>query len=317
MEYLKVENLSKQYGDFIALNKVSFSLEKGKILGLLGPNGAGKTSLIRIITRIIQSDNGNVYFNGNKINDSDIANIGYLPEERGLYPQLTVNNHLIFLAQLKGLSASVALKEAAFWMKKLGVEPFQHKKIAELSKGMAQKVQFIATLIHNPSLLILDEPFSGFDPVNANQVKNAILELKAQGKTIVLSTHNMNSVEEICDDLVLLHKSNLLLSGTVLEIKNKYASHLLEVKYRGTSIAFSNALWTSYKIIETSTKPDGSTVAQITATNKVDTNQLLSALISAVEIISVKPILPSLTDIFISLVGNEDLLLNTSLNLTE
>ncbi|RXR29357.1 ATP-binding cassette domain-containing protein [Flavobacterium piscinae] len=226
---LEVRNVVKTYGDYTALNNVSLSVPKGSIYGLLGPNGAGKTSLIRIINQITMPDSGEVFLDGEKLNPKHIQHIGYLPEERGLYKSMKVGEQCLYLAQLKGLSKQEAKKQLDFWFEKLGIEGWWNKKIEELSKGMAQKVQFVVTVLHKPKLLIFDEPFSGFDPVNANIIKDEILELKKQGSTIIFSTHRMESVEELCDDIALIHKSNKLIEGKLTDVKREYRTHHFEV----------------------------------------------------------------------------------------
>jgi len=226
---LSVNKVDKSFGNFKALNNVSLEVEKGTIFGLLGPNGAGKTTLIRIINQITLPDAGEIYFDGRKLHPNDVSQIGYLPEERGLYKSMKVGEQALYLAQLKGLSKQEALKRLKFWMEKFEIESWWNKKVEELSKGMAQKLQFIVTVLHQPKLLILDEPFSGFDPVNANIIKDEILTLKEQGATIIFSTHRMESVEELCDYIALINKSNLILEGNINEIKKKYKSNLFEV----------------------------------------------------------------------------------------
>lgn len=226
---LSVNNVDKSFGNFKALNKISLKVEKGTIFGLLGPNGAGKTTLIRIINQITLPDAGEIYFDGKKLHPNDVYQLGYLPEERGLYKSMKVGEQAMYLAQLKGLSKQEALKRLKFWMDKFEIESWWNKKVEELSKGMAQKLQFIVTVLHQPKLLILDEPFSGFDPINANLIKDEILSLRDQGTSIIFSTHRMESVEELCDDIALINKSKLILEGNVNDIKKKYKSNLFEV----------------------------------------------------------------------------------------
>ncbi len=230
MENLLVaENIYKRFGNFTALNNVSINIPKESIFGLLGPNGAGKTTLLRIINQITMPDEGMVYLEGKPLHPDDIAHIGYLPEERGLYKSMKVGEQALYLARLKGLTKSQAKERLQYWFKKLDIEEWWDKKIQELSKGMAQKVQFVITVLHRPKLLIFDEPFSGFDPVNANLIKDEILQLKEDGATILFSTHRMESVEELCDYIALIHKSNKLLDGKVSEIKKEYKSNTYEV----------------------------------------------------------------------------------------
>ncbi len=226
---LEVRKIVKHYGDYVALNEVSLSVPQGSIYGLLGPNGAGKTSLIRIINQITVQDSGQVLLDGQTLKPEHVRDIGYLPEERGLYKSMKVGEQCLYLAQMKGLSKSDAKKQLDYWFDKLEIKGWWNKKIQELSKGMAQKVQFVVTVLHNPKLLIFDEPFSGFDPVNANIIKDEILELKKKGSTIIFSTHRMESVEELCDDIALIHKSNKLIEGKLDAVKRDYRSNIYEV----------------------------------------------------------------------------------------
>jgi ABC-2 type transport system ATP-binding protein len=226
---LEVENVVKQYGDYVALNKVSLTVPKGSIYGLLGPNGAGKTSLIRIINQITMPDSGTVTFDGELLKPQHVQYIGYLPEERGLYKSMKVGEQCLYLAQMKGLSKSEATAQLKYWFDRFEIQGWWNKKIQELSKGMAQKIQFVVCVLHKPKLLIFDEPFSGFDPVNANIIKDEILELKKQGSTIIFSTHRMESVEELCDDIALIHQSNKLIEGKLTDVKKQYRTNSFEV----------------------------------------------------------------------------------------
>jgi ABC-2 type transport system ATP-binding protein len=226
---LEVENVVKQYGDYVALNKVSLTVPKGSIYGLLGPNGAGKTSLIRIINQITMPDSGTVTFDGELLKPQHVQFIGYLPEERGLYKSMKVGEQCLYLAQMKGLSKAEATAQLKYWFDRLEIQGWWNKKIQELSKGMAQKIQFVVCVLHKPKLLIFDEPFSGFDPVNANIIKDEILELKKQGSTIIFSTHRMESVEELCDDIALIHQSNKLIEGKLTDVKKQYRTNSFEV----------------------------------------------------------------------------------------
>lgn len=226
---LEVENVVKQYGDYVALNKVSLTVPKGSIYGLLGPNGAGKTSLIRIINQITMPDSGTVTFDGELLKPQHVQYIGYLPEERGLYKSMKVGEQCLYLAQMKGLSKAEATAQLKYWFDRFEIQGWWNKKIQELSKGMAQKIQFVVCVLHRPKLLIFDEPFSGFDPVNANIIKDEILELKKQGSTIIFSTHRMESVEELCDDIALIHQSNKLIEGKLTDVKKQYRTNSFEV----------------------------------------------------------------------------------------
>ncbi|WP_282135344.1 ABC transporter ATP-binding protein [Seonamhaeicola maritimus] len=226
---LEVHEVSKNFGDFKALNNVSIQVPKGSIFGLLGPNGAGKTTLIRVINQITMPDSGTVHLDGNSLNPSHIKDIGYLPEERGLYKSMKVGEQALYLAQLKGLSKAEAKRRLKYWFDRLEIGDWWNKKIQELSKGMAQKIQFVVTVLHNPKLLIFDEPFSGFDPINANLIKDEILRLREDGATVIFSTHRMESVEELCDDIALIHKSNKILEGKLIDIKRQYKTNTFEV----------------------------------------------------------------------------------------
>jgi ABC-2 type transport system ATP-binding protein len=226
---LEVNNVVKQYGDYVALNSVSLSVPKGSIYGLLGPNGAGKTSLIRIINQITMPDSGEIILDGEKLQPKHVQYIGYLPEERGLYSTMKVGEQCLYLAQMKGLTKAEAKKQLDYWFDRLGIQGWWNKKIQELSKGMAQKIQFVVCVLHKPKLLIFDEPFSGFDPVNANVIKDEILALRDEGATIIFSTHRMESVEELCDHIALIHKSNKLLEGKINDVKRQFKSNSFEV----------------------------------------------------------------------------------------
>ncbi len=303
MEYiLEANNIVKQYANHTALNDVSIQVPKGKIFGLLGPNGAGKTSLIRIINQITAPDNGTVLFNGEKLNPSHIERIGYLPEERGLYKKMKVGEQALYLAQLKGLSKKDALKKLKYWFERFEIQAWWDKKIEELSKGMAQKVQFIVTILHEPELLILDEPFSGFDPVNADIIKQEILALKEKGTTIIFSTHNMGSVEELCDNIALINKSKCILSGSVKDIKNTYRTNTYKISFKGNMISFTNVLWAGAELIN-HTKHDDIIEAEVKLLHNNTLNDLLKAILPHVEIHSVTELIPSMNDIFIQKVN--------------
>ena len=299
MEMLRIENIVKQYANHRALDDVSLSTQKGEIFGLLGPNGAGKTSLIRIINQITAPDSGTVLIENKPIQREDITKIGYLPEERGLYKKMKVGEQALYFARLKGMSKNEAKIKLKEWFERFEISQWYDKKIEELSKGMAQKIQFISTVLHNPPLLILDEPFSGFDPINTELVKAEILRLKANGTSIMLSTHNMNSVEEICDSIVLLNQSKVILNGTLSEVKNKFKSNIYEVKFKGVMMAFANALWAGFALIDKIQIDDNTAIAHVQLKNYNGVNDLLKAVMPAVEIISIKEIEPTMNDIFI------------------
>lgn len=305
MDLLKVENVSKHYTGHTALDNVSLTIPQGSIYGLLGPNGAGKTTLIRIINRITAPDAGKVYFGGREIKPEDIYRIGYLPEERGLYKNMKVGEQAIFFAQLKGLSRREAIARLKVWFVRFGIEEWWNKKISELSKGMAQKVQFITTILHKPELLIFDEPFSGFDPINVQLLKNEILELRNQGSTVIFSTHNMSSVEEICEHITLISKSKNILSGKVDDIRRQHGSNIFEVAYKGDMELLKSAVVGKANILE------GSDASSIYSTLKlhVDSDQgvrsVISAINEAVELRSFNEIIPSMNDIFIKAVSGK------------
>lgn len=301
MGIITCSNVTKKFGDFTALNKVSIDIPKGEIFGLLGPNGAGKTTLIRIINQISLPDGGEVLFDGKPLTPGAVESIGYLPEERGLYKKMKVGEQAIYLAKLKGMSTAQATKELKEWFLKFKIQGWWDKKVEELSKGMAQKVQFITTVMHKPKLLILDEPFSGFDPVNVSLIRSEILRLKAEGTTIILSTHNMESVEELCDNIALINKSNLILSGNVDDIRRKYGNNQKEIIYKGQMpLNISNA---PVKVV--SDEPfKGNRRAVVEVVSDATNAQILSELIKDTEIVSYQELIPRMSDIFIKLVSN-------------
>ena len=311
MEMLRVENIVKQYASHRALDDISISTKQGEIFGLLGPNGAGKTSLIRIINQITAPDAGTVFLSGKPIQRNDIAKIGYLPEERGLYKKMKVGEQALYFARLKGMSKNEAKFKLKEWFEKFDIIEWYDKKVEELSKGMAQKIQFITTVLHEPPLLILDEPFSGFDPINTELVKSEILNLKAKGTSIMLSTHNMNSVEEICDSIALLNQSKLVLNGSLTDVKERFRTHTYAIKFKGVMFAFANALWAGYALIDKEQIDDNTAIAYVQLKKGNSLNDLLKTVIPEVEILSVNEILPSMNDIFINAVqkkkgGNDE-----------
>ena len=298
MDILHVKRVYKSYADHKALHNLSLHVEQQSIFGLLGPNGAGKTTLIRIINQITAPDKGEVFFGKEKLAQKHISQIGYLPEERGLYKKMKVGEQAIYLAQLKGMSKGEAVYKLKQWFEKFEITEWWDKKVEELSKGMAQKVQFITTVLHEPKLLILDEPFSGFDPINTNIIKKEILELRDKGSTIIFSTHNMESVEEICDDIALINKSKKILDGKVSEIKAAYKSNVFEIVFVGNMIAFTTALWTSFELLD-SRDDNGRIHVKIRANKPSEMNDLIRTIVNDVQIISVNEITPSMNDIFI------------------
>lgn len=301
MNLLEAHGIEKRYAEHVALDDVSISVPKGSIYGLLGPNGAGKTTLIRIINQITGPDKGEVLFDGRKLSANDIYRIGYLPEERGLYKKMKVGEQALFLSQLKGLDKATATKRLRYWFEKFEIQGWWDKKIEELSKGMAQKIQFMVTVIHEPELLIFDEPFSGFDPINAQIIKDEILNLKKNGTTIVFSTHNMASVEEICDHITLINKSKNILSGQIDEVKQSYGSNIFKIAYRGDFNKISTSIGSDFEIINNNTD-EAIPVMQVRISNTTESNKLLHTLLPLAEVVSFNPIVPSMNDIFIKVV---------------
>jgi len=298
-EVLRVENIVKQYAGHTALDGISLSTNEGEIFGLLGPNGAGKTSLIRIINQITGPDSGKVFLRGHEITRADVEHIGYLPEERGLYKKMKIREQAMYFAQLKGLKKSEAKRRLDEWFEKFGITSWYEKKVEELSKGMAQKIQFIITVLHRPKLLILDEPFSGFDPINANLVTQEILRMKAEGTSIMLSTHNMSSVEEICDSIALLHKSKLVLHGPLSKIKEQFRTHTYSVQFKGMMFGFANALFANFSLEHKEQVDEERATAHVKLLKGNTLNNLLASVMPVVEIESVNEIIPSMNDIFI------------------
>ncbi len=303
MGLIKCTDVCKSFGEKVALDHVSIDIPKGKIFGLLGPNGAGKTTLIRIINRITIPNGGEVLFDGRPITQDDVEKIGYLPEERGLYRKMKVGEQAMYFAQLKGMSSREAAKELKKWFVRFGIESWWNKKVEELAKGMAQKVQFITTVVHKPSLLILDEPFSGFDPVNAQIIREEILRLKEEGATIILSTHNMESVEELCDNIALINKSHVVITGGVDEIRHKYGNNNVELIYTGSAIEPKDGI---FKVLSDN-DDTGRHTAVLELEGGSDTNGTLKAIMEqGVTINSFKELVPRMNDIFIKLVTEEE-----------
>ena len=305
MEILTAEHVSKQYAGHKALDDVSIAIPRGSVYGLLGPNGAGKTTLIRIINRITAPDSGRVCFNGHEIAPDDIYRIGYLPEERGLYKKMKVGEQAIFFARLKGLPRREAVARLKSWFRKFGIENWWDKKVEELSKGMAQKVQFIVTVLHEPELLIFDEPFSGFDPINANLLKEEILALRDKGATVIFSTHNMSSVEEICDHITLINKSKNILSGRVDEIRRRHGANIFEVAYRGEEADLRRAVEGRCEILEGAAEESVYRTLKLHVEHDEEVRQVIDAANRAVELRSFREIIPSMNDIFIRAVNGQ------------
>lgn len=299
---LEVHNVVKRYSQHTALNDVSINIPKGVIFGLLGPNGAGKTSLIRIINQITGPDEGHVLFDGQKLNPQHIREIGYLPEERGLYKKMKVGEQLLYLAQLKGLSEKQALEKLKEWFIKFDIKTWWTKNVEDLSKGMQQKIQFVATVLHEPQLIILDEPFSGFDPINADLIKNEILELKEKGSTIIFSTHRMESVEELCDHIALINKSEKVLDGAKSEIKERFKTNTYNIKYSGDLLIASN----DFEVVSTQKIEDNYLSSTIKLNAGTPVNQLIRQIIDQVELRSFGENIPTMNDIF-KMVVNESI----------
>ncbi|WP_395075159.1 ABC transporter ATP-binding protein [Flavobacterium sp.] len=300
---LEVKNVVKQYGDYTALNSVSLQVPQGSIYGLLGPNGAGKTTLIRIINQITMPDSGEVFLDGKKLSPNDVQYIGYMPEERGLYKTMKVGEQCLYLAQLKGMSKADAQKQLKYWFEKFEIEGWWNKKIQELSKGMAQKIQFIVTILHQPKLLILDEPFSGFDPVNANLIKDEIIELNKKGTSIIFSTHRMESVEEMCDYIALLHQSNKLIEGRLEDVKRQYRTHKFQVGIITDNVeGLMYDLTQKFTVGQTEFKSLNNDLKLEIDLGKSTQNELLQILINRGQVTHFAENIPTVNDIFIQTV---------------
>ena len=303
MELLKIENVTKRFANHVALDDVSLSIPKGSIYGLLGPNGAGKTTLLRIINRITAPDTGKVLLDGKEITQDDVRLIGYMPEERGLYKKMKVGEQAIFFARLKGMSQRDATAKLKEWFGKFGIEEWWNKEVGDLSKGMAQKVQFITTVLHEPKLLIFDEPFSGFDPINANLLKSEILALRDKGATIIFSTHNMSSVEEVCDHITLIDKAKNILSGNVDDIRHRHGANIFGIDYRGREEALLDALNGVCEIMESKPSPAGVNKMKIHIATDEQVRDVIAKANESVEIRSFSEMIPSMNDIFIRAVN--------------
>lgn len=300
MEALIAKNITKRYSNHTALNNVSLSIPSQSIYGLLGPNGAGKTTMIRIINQIIDADEGEILINGVKLNPDHISIIGYLPEERGLYKKMKVGEQLVYLGQLRNLSRKEAITRSKAWTKKLRIYDWWDKKVEDLSKGMAQKVQFISTVLNEPELIILDEPFSGFDPVNANLIKEEIFQLREKGSTVIFSTHRMESVEELCDHIALINKAELILEGSKKEIKHSYRSGTYLVEHKG---ALNGSLPDKFSVLDNSLLDEDFYLSVVRMAEGVSPNELLKSLLGITEVHSFVEKIPSISEIFITKVG--------------
>ncbi|MFO7622189.1 MAG: ATP-binding cassette domain-containing protein [Bacteroidales bacterium] len=298
MALFEAKNVSKQYGTQLALDNVSVSVPEQSIYGLLGPNGAGKTTLIRIINQITGPDSGELFIGGKKLLPEDVMVIGYLPEERGLYKKMKVGEQALYFAQLKGLSKAEAMRRLKYWFRKLEIVEWWGKKVEELSKGMQQKVQFVITVLHEPKLLIFDEPFTGFDPVNMNIIKNEILFLRERGATVIFSTHNMGSVEELCDNITLIDRAKTILEGSVSEIRKQWAANEYDLVFDGEADMEGNS---HYKIISRQSE-NGKSSVRLKTTSDIRTNDIISNATKSGNLLSFNPALPSMTEIFIRVV---------------
>jgi ABC-2 type transport system ATP-binding protein len=301
MDIFKATHIEKKYGDFTALDDLSITVPEGTIYGLLGPNGAGKTTLIRIINQIFAPDKGELFFNERKMVPADVFSIGYLPEERGLYKKMKIGEQAMYLARLKGLSRTDATKKLKYWFEKFEIQSWWNKRVEDLSKGMAQKLQFVITVLHEPKLLIFDEPFSGFDPINATLLRDEILDLKRKGATIIFSTHNMASVEELCDNITLINKSKCILEGEVDEIKSRYKSDTFEISFAGDYEKINQMFTSRFTILEHN-QVKGLNYIRVKMLQKNQDNELLSALLPHVHIHSFAEVFPSMNEIFINVV---------------
>ena len=302
MILFEAKDVTKRFAAQTALDRVSISVPEQSIYGLLGPNGAGKTTLIRIINQITAPDSGAIFLDGRPIKPQDVNNIGYLPEERGLYKKMKVGEQALYLAQLKGLSHAEAMRRLKYWFRKLQIIDWWDKKVEELSKGMQQKVQFVTTVLHEPRLLIFDEPFTGFDPINVKQIKDEILFLRERGATIIFSTHNMSSVEELCDNITLINKAETILEGSVEKIRNEWAGNEYEIVFAGEVTPSANGHFT----VLGSSFDDGRSTVRIKASEQSDNNEILRAMTASGKVISFNPALPSMNEIFIRVVETKN-----------
>ena len=307
MNILEVNQVSKNYGNFVALDKVSLQVKEGAVFGLLGPNGAGKTSLIRIINQITAPDSGTIHFMGEPLSLKHVEQIGYLPEERGLYRKMKVGEQAIYLAMLKGLDKYTAVKRLKYWFEKFEIDAWWNKKVEELSKGMQQKIQFIVTIIHEPKFFIFDEPFSGFDPINANLLKEEMLHLKKHGASIIFSTHNMASVEQLCDDIALINKSKKVLDGNIRTIKNTYKKNIFELAYKSQNIDILQILQPDFLCLSVDKQNNDMSTIRVQLPQQFSSNDLLQMLLPHIQICSFQEILPSVEEIFISAISNPNI----------
>ena len=306
MNILVTDNVVKRFEGQLALDNVSIEVPRGKIFGLLGPNGAGKTTLLRIVNQITAPDSGHVFFDGHPLAADDVFRIGYLPEERGLYKKMKIGDQAMYLAKLKGMSHAQAMTSLKSWFVRFGIQAWWNKKITELSKGMAKKVQFVTTVMHDPALLILDEPFSGFDPINVDLIRNEIIRMKEKGTSVILSTHNMESVEEMCDQIALIDNARLVVAGKIHDIRRIHGDNHIEILYKASApLELQSLKKAPFSIISQGQK-DGSYQMVITPNAGIDTNEILEALIPHISIVGITEIIPRMHDIFIKLVTNKE-----------
>jgi len=306
MSILITQNVVKRFEGQLALDNVSIDVPEGKIFGLLGPNGAGKPTLLRIVNQITAPDSGSVLFDNRPLEANDVFKIGYLPEERGLYKKMKIGDQAMYLARLKGMSQAAALSSLKSWFVRFGIQAWWNKKITELSKGMAQKVQFVTTVMHNPRLLILDEPFSGFDPINVDLIRNEILRLKSNGTSVILSTHNMESVEELCDEIALINKAKLVVAGKVHDIRRIHGDNNIEILYRSSApYAPLSTSELPFSVVSEGTK-DGSYSMTVAIREGFSTNDIIKVLLPELSIVGVNEIIPRMHDIFIKLVTDKE-----------
>ncbi|MFM7723506.1 MAG: ABC transporter ATP-binding protein [Bacteroidota bacterium] len=302
---IEVSELSKVFHHKVALDDVTFTIPSGSVFGLIGPNGSGKTTLIRTMNQILKPSKGTIKYRGVSLNAGHVRTFGYLPEERGLYREMQVLEHLIFLGQIRGLTKNEAKNAANLWLEKFGALPWSNRKISALSKGMAQKIQFIGSVLHHPEVIILDEPLSGFDPINVDLLLEEIKEFKVQGKTVIFSTHNMNSVDELCDEAALIDQGKLVANDRVSKLRSNHKTGNFKVRFRGSKIAFAHALWTWFELIECLELSEGIYEAIIKSRGMYQCNEVFSRLSDAVQLELIEEQLPSMHDVFLKLVANE------------
>lgn len=305
MYLFSAKDIVKRFSNHLALDRVTINVKESSIFGLLGPNGAGKTTLLRIINKITAPDEGELFFSGRKFTAGDVSSIGYLPEERGLYKKMKVGEQALYLARLKGLSRDDAMKKLKYWFTRFEIQAWWNKKVEELSKGMQQKVQFVTTILHQPKLLIFDEPFSGFDPINTNLLKNEILELKKNGSTVIFSTHDMGSVEELCDNITLINQSRTILEGNVQEIKMNHRSHVFEIGFEGDDALVLEKLDRSCEVVEHQVERNNHRI-KIKANAKLTGNDLLNQVIPYAVVHSFNEVIPTMNEIFIRVVKGQN-----------